>query len=159
MADYTVCVLRSGCRYGHDGGGLQPNDPCVHHTYSCGANEVWSYGPDTQKLLEKYIRLRQTLKPYIMELTANASAAGTPTMRPLSFEFPNDPKAYGHNDLYMLGSELLVAPVTTQNATSKVVYFPAGASWENFDTHEVVQGGSTMTVPAPLDTIPVYRRK
>lgn len=56
-----------GCRYGHDGSGLAPDDPCVHSTYSCGANEVWSYGNDTQVILEKYIRLRHDLKPYIAE--------------------------------------------------------------------------------------------
>merc|ERR1712070_567318 len=38
-----------GCRYGHDGGGLNASDPCVHNTFSCGANEVWSYGNDTQR--------------------------------------------------------------------------------------------------------------
>jgi len=156
----TFCpVFRThGCRYGHDGGGLEPTDPCVHHTYSCGANEVWSYGSDTQKILEKYIRLRLELKPYIAELAVNVTATGVPTMRPLSFEFPEDPAAFGHNDMYMLGPQYLVAPVTLQNATSKQVYFPRGANWEHFFTKAMHDGGTTATVDAPLDTIPVFRR-
>lgn len=52
-----------GCRYGHDGGGLEPSDPCVHHTYSCGANEIWSYGADTQVTLSKYVLMRRQKKP------------------------------------------------------------------------------------------------
>jgi alpha-D-xyloside xylohydrolase len=119
---------------------------------------VWSYGPETQVLLEKFIRLRLVLKPYIAELAANVTATGVPTMRPLSYEFPEDPQAYGHNGVYMLGPEYLVAPVTTQNATTKQVYFPAGASWKNYFTQEVHAGGTTAVVDAPLETIPVFKR-
>ena len=57
--------------------------PCVSVAGSCAANEVWSYGNDTQKMLEKYIRLRATLKPYIQELAENVTATGAPTVRPL----------------------------------------------------------------------------
>jgi alpha-glucosidase (family GH31 glycosyl hydrolase) len=61
------------------------------------------------------------LNSYVSEVAANASTDGQPTMRPLSYEFPNDPKAFGHNDEYMFGDRLLVAPVTLQNATSRSV--------------------------------------
>ena len=67
--------------------------------------------------------------------------------------------AYGIDDQYLLGPELLVAPVTTQGATNRSVYFPAGASWEHYFTGKSVQGGQRLTVDAPLDTIPVYRRR
>jgi len=147
-----------GCRYGHDGGGLEPNDPCVHRTYSCGANEVWSYGPKTQVILEKYIRLRATMKPYITELAKNVTASGVPTMRPLFYEFPEDKSAYGINNQYMLGPKYLVAPVTVQGQTNRSMYFPEGATWTNLFTKEVVQGGKTMVVDAPLENLPVYIR-
>ena len=66
----------------------------------------------------------------------------------------------GLNSQYMLGPRLLVAPVVVQNATSRQVYFPRGATWRNFfDRTDVVQGGVTKVVQAPLDTIPVYRRE
>lgn len=147
-----------GCRYGHDGGGLEPDDPCVHRTYSCGANEVWSYGDDTQKILEKYIRLRATMKPYIQELAANVTKSGVLTMRPLWYEFPEDDGAYGINDQYMLGPKYLVAPVTIQNQTSRKVYFPKGASWKHVFTGDVVVGGKSETVAAPIEEFPVYTR-
>ena len=77
-----------GCRNG-------PSEPdsgaCKPAQGSCGFNEVWSYGSDTQPLLEKYVRLRSdVLKPYIMELDKNVSTDGVPTMRPLAYEFPTD---------------------------------------------------------------------
>jgi alpha-glucosidase (family GH31 glycosyl hydrolase) len=126
---------------------------------SGGPNEVWSYGADTQVHLEKYIKLRATMKPYIAELAANVTATGVPTMRPLWYEFPDDPKCVGVNDQYTLGPKYLVAPITTQGATNRTMVFPAGASWKNiFDASDVVKGGVTKMVKAPLDTIPVFER-
>jgi alpha-glucosidase (family GH31 glycosyl hydrolase) len=59
----------------------------------------------------------------------------------------------------MLGSRLLVAPVTAQNATSREVVFPHGASWASFwDASVVVAGGTRETVDAPLGKPPVYWR-
>merc|ERR1712118_654216 len=99
------------------------------------------------------------MKPYIAELAANVSATGVPTMRPLWYEFPDDPKCVGVNDQYLLGPKYLVAPVTTQNSTNRTLYFPAGASWRDVFTGKLTRGGQTLTVAAPLDTIPVYTRE
>jgi alpha-D-xyloside xylohydrolase len=102
--------------------------------------------------------LQATMKPYIQELAVNVTASGVPTMRPLWYEFPDDDGAYGINDQYMLGPKYLVAPVTTQNSTSREVYFPKGASWTNLFTKKVVEGGKKMTIAAPLETFPVFTR-
>ena len=81
-------------------------------------------------MLEKMVRLRsEVIKPYIQELDRNVTSRGVPTMRPLSYEFPSDPKCAGINDQYMLGPKYLVAPVTAENATTRTLYFPAGADW------------------------------
>jgi alpha-glucosidase (family GH31 glycosyl hydrolase) len=65
----------------------------------------------------------------------------------------------GVNDQYLLGPKYLVAPVTTQNATSRSVVFPKGASWKNiFNQTDIVTGGVTMQVKAPLEIIPVFER-
>ena len=90
--------------------------PCVAHPHeplqgSCAANEVWSYGSATQVHLEKYVRVRKQLKPYIAELAGNVSKSGVPTMRPLWYEFPDDDHCRGVNDQYLLGPLLLVVPV------------------------------------------------
>lgn len=128
---------------------------------SCGANEVWSYGADTQALLSDMILYRaNVLKPYIAALARNVSAEGVPTMRPLWYEFPQDPAAYDVDDQYLLGPELLVAPVVVQGATNRSVVFPGkGVQWQSvWDASVVVTGGVTLVVQAPLNVIPVYKR-
>ena len=99
----------------------------------------------------------ERVKPYIVALDAEVTTTGAPTMRPLWYEFPNDAKSYGVEDQYMLGPNLLVAPVYTQGATSRSVYFPAG-TWKHFFDKSVVVGPSTKTIDAPLENFPVYER-
>jgi len=121
-------------------------------------NEVWSYGHEAEPILEKYLRLRYQLMPYIYSLGYQTWKTGAPFMRALPLDFPNDPKVTDLRDEYMLGPAFLVAPVTEQGATSRQVYLPAGADWYNFWTNERVKGGQTVTVAAPIDTIPLFVR-
>ena len=166
MKELIVRWYQFGCfcpifrTHGHRMGKDEPDvGTCHPRQNSGGPNEVWSYGNDTQVTLSKYIRLRHdVLKPYIAELAANVSATGVPTMRPLWWEFPADAGSVGVNDQYMLGPKYLVAPVVTQGATTRKMYFPAGASWKQIFTQDVVAGGATKTVAAPLEQIPVYER-
>jgi alpha-D-xyloside xylohydrolase len=79
-------------------------------------------------------------------------------MRALPLDFPNDPNVADLRDEYMFGPAFLVAPVTEQGATSRKVYLPAGADWYNYWTNERVKGGQTITVSAPIDTIPLFVR-
>ena len=149
-----------GCRKSPDPTPPSPGDPCLHGTHSCGGNEVWSYGPETQLLLENIVRLRLHLKPYIQKLSANVTTRGVPTARPLWWEFPGDTSVIGINDQYLLGPDLLVAPVAVQGARNRSVYFPEGARWQDFfdPGAQPVEGGVRQTVDAPLDRIPAYWR-
>jgi len=122
------------------------------------ANEVWSYGKQAEPILEKYLRLRYQLMPYIYSLGYQTWLSGAPFMRALPLDFPNDPKVVDMRDEYMFGPAFLVAPVTDQGATSREVYLPAGTDWFNFWTSERVKGGQTITVAAPIDTIPLFVR-
>jgi alpha-glucosidase (family GH31 glycosyl hydrolase) len=79
-------------------------------------------------------------------------------MRALPLDFPDDPKVADLRDEYMFGPAFLVAPVTEQGATSREVYLPAGADWYNYWTNERVKGGQTISVSAPIDTIPLFVR-
>ena len=79
-------------------------------------------------------------------------------MRALPLDFPADTKVADIRDEYMLGPAFLVAPVTEQGATSRQVYLPAGTGWYNFWTGELVKGGQTISVAAPIDTIPLFVR-
>jgi alpha-D-xyloside xylohydrolase len=73
-------------------------------------------------------------------------------------DFGDDPNVANIGDEYMFGPALLVAPVVEQGSTSRQVYLPAGADWYNFWTNEKVDGGQTITVSAPIDTLPLFVR-
>jgi|SRR5579862_787033 len=121
-------------------------------------NEVWSYGKQAEPILEKYLRLRYELMPYIYSLGYSTWKTGAPFMRALPLDFPDDPKVADLRDEYMLGPAFLVAPVTEQGATSRMVYLPAGADWYNYWTKERFPGGQSISVSAPIDTIPLFVR-
>ncbi len=136
-------------------GAFQPNFR-THGTRK--HNEVWSYGKQAEPILEKYLRLRYQLMPYIYSLGWQAHQTGAPFMRGLFLDFPRDPNVANIGDEYMFGPDLLVAPVTDQGATERSVYLPAGCDWYNFWTNERVHGGQRIVVPAPIDTIPIFVR-
>ena len=121
-------------------------------------NEVWSYGKQAEPILEKYLRLRYQLMPYIYTLGYNAHETGAPFMRGLFMDFPQDPNVANIGDEYMFGPALLVAPVTDQGVTTRSVYLPAGTDWYNYWTNERVHGGQRITVAAPIDIIPLFVR-
>ena len=121
-------------------------------------NEVWSYGKQAEPILEKYLKLRYQLMPYIYSLGYDTYQTGAPYMRALFMDFPNDPKVTDMRDEYMFGPAFLVAPVTEQGVTSRAVYLPAGAEWYNYWTNEHLHGGQTIQVDAPIDTLPLFVR-
>ena len=122
-------------------------------------NEVWSYGPEVEKILRKFIDLRYRLKPYLTKTMEQASTTGAPVMRPLFFNFPADPKAWETEDAYCLGDDLLVAPVFEAGVTERTVYLPKGTAWTEAATGKRFEGGSTVTAFAPIDVIPVFVRE
>ena len=121
-------------------------------------NEVWSYGKQAEPILAKYLRLRYQLLPYTYSLAYGSYQTGAPFMRALFMDFPNDPNVSDIPDEYMFGPSLLVAPVTEQGATHRMVYLPAGCDWYNYWTNQRIRGGQTITVDAPIDTIPLFAR-
>ncbi|HEV2133293.1 MAG TPA: TIM-barrel domain-containing protein [Terracidiphilus sp.] len=121
-------------------------------------NEVWAYGKQAEPILEKYLRLRYQLMPYIYSLGYHTYQTGAPYMRALFMDFPHDPNVSDIRDEYMFGPAFLVAPVTSQGATSRKVYLPAGTDWYNYWTNERVKGGQTVEVSAPIDTLPLFIR-
>ena len=87
-----------------------------------------------------------------------ASEFGIPPMRPLWFDFPQDPRAWTVEDQFLFGPDVIVAPVTDAGARSRPVYLPAGAPWRNAVTGELLAGGEEHFVAAPLEWIPVFVR-
>jgi alpha-D-xyloside xylohydrolase len=125
---------------------------------SGGPNELWSYGEEVYEILAKYVRVRESLRPYLRATMAAAHQDGQPVMRGLFHGFPADPVAWDIGDEYLLGGDLLVAPVFTPHATSRRVYLPAGADWTDVHTGSVHAGGTWVEADAPSDVIPVFAR-
>lgn len=121
-------------------------------------NEVWSFGKENYKILTKYLFLREKLRPYVRKCMEASSRTGEPVMRPLFFDFPEDPKAWETEDAYMFGKDILVAPVMEPGVSQRQVYLPKGAEWTEISTGKVFQGGKEVAANAPLDVIPVFTR-
>ena len=120
-------------------------------------NELWSYGEEAERVLEKYLRLRLALKPYIASLMREASENGSPLLRTMFYEFPEDAACWELTDQYMFGSRYLVAPVLYEGMRVRRVYLPAGR-WKALEGGAEYEGGRTITVAAPLDVIPVFEK-
>jgi alpha-D-xyloside xylohydrolase len=123
-----------------------------------GPNEVWSYGSEALGHIERCLRQRERLRPYLGEQMRVAHEQGIPPMRPLFVDFPADPVAWEVDDEFLLGPDVLVAPVLHAGATSREVYLPAGTVWVDPVTGARHPGGQRITAEAPLDRIPVYLR-
>jgi alpha-D-xyloside xylohydrolase len=123
---------------------------------SGGPNEVWSFGKEAYEIIQELLFLRERLKPYIMAQMQVAHEKGTPPMRPLFYDFPDDTKSWEIEDEFMFGPDLLVAPVVDEGARSRNVYLPAGDTWRDAFTGEIFDGGQTILADAPLARIPIY---
>ena len=120
-------------------------------------NELWSYGEDVYEILKHYVAVREQVKPYLKEVMREASENGSPVMRAMFYEFPDDPMCWEADEQYMFGSRYLVAPVLYAGMAERDVYLPAG-KWKNMATGEVLAGGQKVTVAAPLEVIPVFEK-
>ena len=120
-------------------------------------NELWSYGEDVYEILKKYLDIRLGMKDYIKSVMDEASENGSPVIRAMFYEFPEDGMCWDIDDQYMFGSKYLVAPVMYQGMTERKVYLPHG-NWKDIHTGKVYDGLQTMNMPAPLEIIPVFEK-
>ncbi len=105
------------------------------------------------------IRLRYHLMPTLWSLFERASQRHEPIVRPTFYDFPDDETCFDDSDDFMLGSNLLVAPVVESGATTRKVYLPRGpAAWFDFYTGQRFEAGQTHTVPAPWSKLPLFVR-
>ncbi|WP_232531831.1 glycoside hydrolase family 31 protein [Microbacterium halophytorum] len=125
---------------------------------SGGPNELWSFGDEVYEILARCTRLREGLRDYVRDAMRDAHENGQPVMRGLFHEFPDDPRAWQIEDQFLLGADLLVAPVVEPGARERDVHLPAGARWTDAATREEHPGGQSVRVSAPLDVIPVFLR-
>ena len=121
--------------------------------------EPWRYSDKTYEVFVKFINLRKSLQPYIVDCARRVSEEGYTLMRPLVFDFSNDSEALAQETEYMFGPKYLVCPILEGGVTSWRVYLPKNDSgWEDFWTHEKYEGGRYYDIPVTLETIPVFVR-
>jgi len=119
--------------------------------------EPWRYGKEAQAVIADCLNERYRLLPYIYSYAAAVSTDGSTLMRPLVFDFPDDPKALSQKYEYMFGRSLLVNPVTKPGVTRWDTYLPqCEAGWYDFRTGRHYEGGQTVTTDARR--IPVFVR-
>ncbi len=121
-------------------------------------NLPWLH-PEVTHHVVAAIRLRYALMPYFWSLFERASAHHEPIIRPTFYDFPDDANCFTDSDDFMLGRELLIAPVLSAGAITREVYLPKGPdAWFDFHTGQRYEGGQKHTVAATLLTLPIFAR-
>ncbi len=123
-----------------------------------GPREPWHYGDTAVAVVRHYARLRYALMPYLLAAAHESCTSGVPIMRHMALEFPNEPNVHTLDDQYMLGPDILVAPILVEGATERFVYLPAGR-WTMLEKPGTpLEGGRFVKVAAPLERIPLFVR-
>lgn len=122
--------------------------------------EPWEFGDEALAISREWVRLRYSLLPYLWQVAAEASSRGLPVMRPLGLEFPKDPVSASIDDQYMLGSDLLVAPVIDDEmrTVSRRIYLPEGR-WYPLAGGDIQQGPGFIEVDVAINEMPIYVRE
>jgi alpha-glucosidase len=129
-----------------------------HSEAGSNPHEPYSYGDDFTRINRASVELRYRLLPYLYTLFREHTETGAPVMRPLWFEYPDDQRTYTIDDEYLVGRDLLVAPVVRESARKRGVYFPAGDDWVDWWTGKRYEGGKDAEVEAPLNRLPLFAR-
>ncbi len=132
---------------------------CRNHSVmgSC-SQEPWQFGPAVEAICRRYISLRYQLLPYLYNLFYQAAQTSAPIMRPLVWHYPKDPHTFNLNDQFMLGPELLIAPVLAPGLQARAVYLPKGKWYRFSQDAKYYEGPTHIIAEAPLDELPIFVR-
>lgn len=128
-----------------------------HVTSGVPGQEPWEHGTEVRDISRVLIGERYRLLPYWYSLAREASVTGAPMLRPMVYEFQDDPATWELDDQAMLGPFLLVAPVLEPGATARTVYLPAGR-WFEYHSGAIYDGPATVEVDATLAAAPTFVR-
>ncbi|MFV0388617.1 MAG: TIM-barrel domain-containing protein [Pyrinomonadaceae bacterium] len=131
----------------------------AHSVGWVGDKEPWAFGEEFTKINRETIELRYRFLPYLYTQFYLHEKDGTPVMRPLWFDYPEDTGSYLINDEFLLGSDILVAPVMKPGDQARGIYLPKGTVWYDFWTGETIESGKMHYLKFPLDRLPIYVRK
>ena len=118
----------------------------------------WHFDAEAVRLSREASELHLKFAPYILRLANAAPRTGEPILAPLWYHYPADRETYAVTDQFMLGEDVVVAPVLLKGARHRDIYLPAGR-WREFKTGKEYEGGRWLRDhPALLDTLPVFIR-
>jgi alpha-glucosidase len=131
---------------------------CRNHKVIDGYDqEPWRFGKFYEDIIRKYLKLRYRLLPFLYTVLEEAHQTGVPLFRPLVLNYQADSNTLNLDDQFMVGSDLLVAPILQPNQTNRLVYLPEGI-WYDFWTGKKYAGGTMRRVDAPLEVVPMFIR-
>ena len=157
FAVYSAVLRMHGDRGPYNIPPLDTRDWGGGYLHTGQPNELWSYGEKNYAIMKKYYDIRISLHDYIKKLYDEASENGSPLIRTMFYEFPEDAACWELKDQYMFGEKYLVAPIFHLNRFEREVYLPAG-QWKLTSTGEVFAGGRIVKVDAPIEYTPVFER-
>ena len=158
FAVYSPVLRMHGDRGPYNIPSLDDRDWGGGYLHTGQPNELWSYGQENYAIMRSYYDVRVAMRDYIKSLYQEAHENGSPLLRAMFYEFPEDETCWAVQDQYMFGSKYLAAPIFRLNQFSREVYLPAG-QWKLTSTGQVFQGGQTVTVDAPIEYMPVFERQ
>ncbi len=125
------------------------------HTETKGRRqEPWAWTTEVEEVTRQSVGLRYELLPYLYSLFAEAASSGAPILRPMVFEFQDDPMTHALSDQAMLGPWILAAPILKYGLATREVYLPAGR-WYEFHSGKVYEGGQQITISTAPDWLPL----
>jgi alpha-glucosidase len=130
----------------------------THEGLQRDRNWNWDRDAETLAFFSRFARIHQALGPWLRTLGEEHRRTGMPIVRAMGLAFPSDARTYAITDQFMLGDEMLVAPVVAPAQTARRVYFPAGTWHSVWDPRLIVTGPMEREVPAPLGSPPVFTR-
>ncbi len=157
FAVYSAVFRMHGDRGPYDIPALDDRDWGGGYLHTGQPNELWSYGEDNYRIMKKYYDIRISMHDYIKSLYQEASENGSPLIRTMFYEFPEDKICWELQDQYMFGSKYLAAPIFKLNQFERDVYLPAG-TWKLTSDGSTYEGGQTVHVAAPIDYMPVFEK-
>ena len=118
----------------------------------------WQFGEECTDICRKYTELHLEFTPLFEMLAERSTRTGEPIVRPVFWLAPDDPNALDCQDQFLIGSDLLVAPVVVEGARSRDIYLPPGV-WQDHWSGVQFNGPQVLKeYPAPLDQLPFFHR-
>ncbi|MDR2505508.1 MAG: alpha-xylosidase, partial [Oscillospiraceae bacterium] len=162
----------SGFAYwSHDIGGFEDKSPahvykrwlqfgllCTHSRLhgSSSYRVPWNYDEESCEVCRRFVAIKRKLTPYLMKCAREASQNGTPILRAMHFNYPSDDNCAYLDRQYMLGDDIIVAPIFGEDGEGKV-YLPEG-EWTDYFTRETVRGGAWRAKTCDFLTLPLFIR-